>query len=155
MPVTTNDTRAARAILAYFNRPLILKIVRHVLNESSQARRKRLSDEVLGLVGKAMTQEVWPIIIEKAKEEVSRYIATASFKERLDESIKFNANRWIDEAVKRALNERANAVLVQHVQNWDTKQYLKTLGERFRTEVEIQIRDAAKKAAEIATTTKE
>lgn len=147
----SRDITAARALLAYFNRALALKLARHVLRESNATARKRLADAVLDQLPKVLGEQLFPIVDKFVRERGQAYVSGASFAKKVEEYIASSADRWCREALDTAARERATTAVRTHVESYMTREFLKTIPGRFQALVEQEVERRVKTAADAAT----
>lgn len=144
----SKETQAARALLAYFNRPLITRLVKLVLNESSPEVRKKVANEIINELVPKATNEAYNAVLEKVNEFSARYLAGETFRKKMEEFVAHNLIRWMESVLEAKIVERARAEVERYTKTLDGSSFLKTLPGRFQAAAEAEIQRRAKEAAE-------
>jgi hypothetical protein len=142
----SEETEAATALLAYFNRDLAKQLVERLLKNTSKAAWARLTTRVLDMVPEACKDTVWQLVVKHARHEGAKYVETAEFRQKAEESLKRNADYWIEQALAAAVKDLVVRHATNHVKNYEG-QYIKTIPGKFQAYVEEELRHLAKEKA--------
>jgi hypothetical protein len=146
-PMTTQDTRAARALLAHFNHQLAGRLVRRLLKVENKEAWKRLQSAVFDLLPKAAQDVVWPLVVRFAQTTASEFVDSEEFRKRALAFLDTHAERWTREAVERAIIEQANRNVAGMLKQYDVQQFLKSANGRFQAFVELELKRLATEQA--------
>jgi hypothetical protein len=144
------ETQAARALLAYFNRPLVRKLVKFVIDESSPEARKKTANAIIQEVLPKATNEVYAVALEKALAFAKAYTATKAFEKKMEDFVAHNLDHWMRNILDSKIKERAAHEVDRYLKGWDGSSFIKTIPGRLQAEVEREILQQAKAKAQSA-----
>lgn len=144
----SKEAQAARALLAYFNRPLIARLVKSVLNESSPDVRKKVANEIINELVPKATIEAYTTVLKRVNAFSAKYLETETFKKKMEELVAYNCDRWMSATLQEKIVDRARADVDRYTKTFEGSSFLKTLPGRFQAAVEAELQRHAKEAAE-------
>lgn len=147
-----NETAAARALLAYFNRPLVLRLVKRIMNEATPVKRRAVFDAMLERIPKMLDEQglhtqIKAAVGKEVQSFVDRELSSERFARRVQTTIEFNLDRWLTQLVEEKVKQHATEVVDQKLRSLHIKQ---TVVDGIHTRFTIEVENLIKQRAVIA-----
>ncbi len=135
---------ASRALVAHFDYELAKLLVAHVLKTGSAEAKKKLSNAVLLLVPEAAKQNVWARVLAWTEDAGAKYVASPAFQKKAQDTVEQNANYWIDQASRAAVQGRVTSVVNSHLANRDLKSMTDQIPGLLRAAIDKEVERVAR-----------
>lgn len=143
-----STTRAARALVAYFDHKLAARLAAHVLKNTSVERTKAFADAVLALVPKACTEVLYQRVKACVDAAGAAYCDGPAFRKAVDSWVAGSSEKWATEEVEQVVKERVRRHVEHAVKNdYESYQAVKNAPGKFQATFDAELGRLAREAA--------